>query len=452
MTPPPSEATENANIPSDLLARAVELHRAGKLREAEPLYAAVLAAEPDHPDALHFLGVLRHRQGQSGEGMALVRRSLALVPDNPDAHNNLGNILLESGDAAEAAAAYRRVVELRPDSAEAQHNLGVALRHLARTAEAEAAIEAAIALDPRNPVFHYNLALHWLQLRRPLDAIPILQVALVLDPDFAQAHQTLVRAIRLASGRPADALKAIGEWLAHDPDNPIALHFRAAYSGEGIPARASDAYVQSTFDKYAAGFDAHLDRLGYKAPQLLAAAIAGFLGAPAAALEVLDAGCGTGLCGPLLKPFACRLLGVDLAQAMLAKARERDIYDELAQGELTAFLESHANAFDLVLSADTLVYFGDLAPVTRAAARALRSGGLLAFTLERLDADEPRGYRLEEHGRYAHRSDYVLRVLDEAGLSLAALEQIVPRNEAGQPVAGLLVVARRTASGDQAKA
>src|SRR5690349_5882766 len=143
-----------------LLADAMALHRADRLREAEPLYAAVLAAEPDHPDALHFLGVLKHRQGASEEAMALIRRALTVAP-SPDMHNNLGNVLLQSGEAEAAVMAYRRVVELRPDDAAAHHNLGIALQAIDRPAEAGIALERAIALEPRQALFHYSSAMLW---------------------------------------------------------------------------------------------------------------------------------------------------------------------------------------------------------------------------------------------------------------------------------------------------
>ena len=435
-----------------LLARAIELHRANRLREAEPLYTAVLADAPDHPDALHFLGVLKHRQDASAEAVALIRRSLALAPDNPDAHNNLGNVLFETGKVEDAAAAYRRVVELRPGNADAHHNLGVALRATGKPAEAEAALEQAIALEPSKALFHYSLAMLWLRLGRPADALPIFQVALALDPAFSQAHVARLRAMRLSGGSPQAAVEAINQWLAQEPDNPVAQHYRAAYSGEAVPARASDGYVRSIFERYAASFDSHLDRLGYRAPQLLTAALARVIGDPRAALDILDAGCGTGLCGPLLRPFARRLEGVDLAEAMLAKARERDVYDDLAASELTAFIAARKDAYDLILSADTLVYFGDLTAVAQAAAGALRAQGIIAFSLERLPAEGAGpGYRLEEHGRYSHAESYVRRVLAGAGFIPIAIEPATPRNEGGAPVAGLVVVARKFAGAAHSK-
>ncbi len=84
--------------------------------------------------------------------------------------------------------------------------------------------------------------------------------------------------------------------------------------------------------------------------------------APDGRLVVLDAGCGTGLCGPLLRPYASRLVGVDLSGGMLDHARRKEIYTDLVQSELTEFLAAQQRAFDVIVAADTLVYFGDLAP------------------------------------------------------------------------------------------
>jgi predicted TPR repeat methyltransferase len=174
----------------------------------------------------------------------------------------------------------------------------------------------------------------------------------------------------------------------------------------------------------------------------VAEGIARLLGPPAGGLEVLDAGCGTGLCAPSLRPYARRLVGVDLSSEMVKRADDRHLYDELVVDELTAFLTGHPAAYDLVASADTLCYFGELAPPLSAAATALRSGGHLVFTVERA-TDAPAGYQLNPHGRYSHTDAYVRATLAGAGLTPVMIAAGFLRMESKQPVAGLLVAARR---------
>jgi predicted TPR repeat methyltransferase len=154
---------------------------------------------------------------------------------------------------------------------------------------------------------------------------------------------------------------------------------------------------------------------------------------------VLDAGCGTGLCGAIVAPFARRLVGVDLSEKMLAHAQEKKLYRTLVKAELTDYLRDKREAFDLIVSADTLVYFGSLQIVVAAFARALRPSGMLVFTLEHAaECHAGMDYRLEMHGRYSHSRAYAEQVLVSCGLQ----PEIVPaelRMEAGAPVAGLVV-------------
>jgi predicted TPR repeat methyltransferase len=201
--------------------------------------------------------------------------------------------------------------------------------------------------------------------------------------------------------------------------------------------------VQRTFDSFADSFDTVLSRLHYRAPALVVEALTVALGASRGDLDVLDAGVGTGLCGPGLRPYARRLEGVDLSPLMLAKARARAVYDALAEGELVAYMRARPASFDVVVSADTLVYFGALADALAAAAAATRTGGHLVFTLERLDEPTPEGFRLHPHGRYSHTEAYVAATVRAAGFSLSKVTPAQLRLENKLPVHGFVVSARR---------
>jgi predicted TPR repeat methyltransferase len=160
-------------------------------------------------------------------------------------------------------------------------------------------------------------------------------------------------------------------------------------------------------------------------------------------LDVLDAGCGTGLCGPLVAPYARHLTGVDLSEGMLVHAKEKNVYHALVKDELTDYLRDNSEAFDLIVAADTLVYFGDLESVLAAAARALRPKGLLVFTLEHVGGEADVDYRLELNGRYSHAGAYVDRVLAFAGLQ-PEIAHAELRMESGAPVAGLVIRATKS--------
>ena len=426
--------------------QAIALHRQGRLDAAEALYRRILHRNPRQVDALHFLGVLAAQRRDNDGAIKLIRRALELNPRYVDAHNNLGNVLAAMEQFDEAAAAYRQTIELAPGNINARCNLGVMLRRSGRFEEAIAACQQALALDARLAEVHLNLGKALVALERYEEALAAHREALRLQPGHASAYKSLGMLLyRLDRGE--EAVELFQRWLEQDPANPVARHLLAAHSGRAAPARAADDYVQELFDGMAGSFDDHLRRLDYRAPELIARGLASVLDAPNRSLEVVDAGCGTGLCGPLLRPYACRLTGVDLSPRMVDRARARGDYDELAVAELTAFLATRPAAYDLVASADTLIYFGDLRPVLAAAVAALRLGGRLAFTVERGESGKTEDFLLDRSGRYQHTEAYLRRELVRAGMVIEILETMALRLEGGQPVAGFLVLARKALAG-----
>jgi len=414
------------------------LHQNEQWAAAGEIYRTILEAAPDHADALHFSGVLAHQQARSEEAVALIERSLELEPERADWYSNLGIVLQDRLELDEAIAAYEHAIALDPKHANAHNNLGVVLRAKGKSVEAEAAYRAAIRIDPEHSDAYNNLGVLLNGLKRPHEAALCFSKVITLRPQHPEARRLLALA-HCTLGDVDQAVEVCEEWLREEPDDPVALHTLAACSGRDVPPRASDAYIEKTFDSFAASFDAKLAKLAYRAPALVAAMLEDSDVDASGSLDVLDVGCGTGLCGPLVAPYKRRLVGVDLSERMLDRARDRNVYDELLRGELTAYLRDHTNAFDVIVSADTLVYFGPLEEVLLASENALRPRGRLIFTVEELPGDgSDTEYAISPNGRYRHARAYLERVLGEAGLR----PEIVPaelRLEAGEPVPGLVV-------------
>jgi len=441
-------STEVVQAPAELtlaevLSGAVQLHRHGHIDEAEELYRRVLEVDPDQPDALGFLGIVAMHRGRIDEAIELIERALTIEPGNADRYNNLGNVLLAAERVDDALEAYRKSIELDPRHADAYNNLGVIYKAQRRFEESGRAYERAIEIDASHIEAYNNYGNLLSAQGRVADAIKQYSKALILRPHDANARKYMAMA-HAALGELDAAAAIYREWLEQDPDHPGVKHLLAACSGENVPERATDAYIETTFDIFSMSFDAKLAKLEYRAPELVAEALARVEPNPRKSLAVLDAGCGTGLCGPLVAPYAARLDGVDLSSGMLQKARARGVYDELLKAELTSHLQSVHETYDLVVSADTLVYFGVLDDVLSAASRALRPGGLLIFTVEHADeADAPQGHRLNPHGRYSHTRGYLERMLGSAGFSEVSIGTGVLRQERGEAVAGLVVTARK---------
>lgn len=429
-----------------MLGEAIAAHRAAQLDVAEALYRKALQRQAGQPDALHFLGVLCHQRNRSEEGIRLIRMALRTVPLHADAHNNLGNIHKECGQLAEAEACYRSALACQAQHHDALSNLALVLDVQGRLEEALDAYTRLVTQTPQLGRAHYLLGMFRFRHIREMEdleqAVECFRNAVRHDDADVRAREELGVALYML-GRSEESIGVYRDWLAREPDNPVPRHMLAACGGQAPPPQAEEAYVRRVFDSFAASFDEQLlKNLDYRAPQVMVAALTPRLDAPQGALDVLDAGCGTGLCGPLIRPYARRLVGVDLSAGMLEKASLRGDYDELVEAELTTWLQASSSAWDIVVCADTLVYFGELLPVLSATHAALRPGGWLAFTLEVLDGEDDR-VELSASGRYRHSRACLERILAAAGFQESTIEEASLRKELGKQVAGWVVLARK---------
>ena len=440
-------ATDRTVSLDEAISIAIQLQQSEQWVAAGAIYRTILEVVPDCSAAVHYSGVLAHQEGRSDLAVELIEKSLALEPGRADWHSNLAIVLRDRLEVGKAIDACRRAIALDANHANAHNNLGALLRAQGRIVEAEAAYRAAIRARPDHSDAYTNLGVLLNGQKRTHEAAVCFCKVITFRPRHPEARRQLALA-HCVLGEVDEAVRVFEEWLAEEPDNPIARHLLAACSGRDVPARASDAFIEKTFDTFAGSFDAKLATLQYRAPALVAARLGCIDAAAAKTLDLLDAGCGTGLCGPLIAPFARRLVGVDLSAGMLAQARARQVYDELVRRELTAYLLDSPGAFDVIVSADTLVYFGPLEAVVAASALALRPGGRLIFTVEELSgAGSGTGYIISPHGRYSHARQYIERVLMEANLR-PEITTAELRLEAGEPVPGLVVTALKTSRAD----
>ena len=417
---------------------AFVLHAAGALTEAEIAYRRILAADPRHTEARHYLGVLLHQRGQTPEGIALILGALERDAGSASRHNDLGNILVQSGELDDAAAAFRRALDLNGKDANVWNNFASVLHRQEKFADAESAYRAALDCDANFVPALSNLATLLSDAGREEESSLFACLAFIQSPLVGKQPRMLgIAHYRLV--RISDAAECYRAWLRAEPDNAIARHYLAACTGEDVPARAPDGFVSTHFDDMAEGFDAKLvGKLCYRGPEIVAGLLRGQLAADGT-LDVLDGGCGTGLCAAVLVPYARHLTGVDLSSGMLAKADARHLYDELVAAELTAYLRQRSKAFDLIVMADTVIYFGDLTALFAAVGEALRPGGAFAFTVETVSEAPPlpAGYRLNPSGRYGHSHPYVAQALAAAGFALRRSDNVVLRSEFGKPTHGL---------------
>ena len=459
------------HIPSNPHAHcnlATALQNMAKADEAIAAYRQAIAVEPRLLKAHSNLGVLLAKMGQTDEAIAAFRHAVAIDPNFMFGHYNLGNVLKGKGDLDAAITAYRRAIALQDDFANAHFSLGNALGSKGLLEESITAFRRALALDPSQKTAFINLGFSLRMVGRLDEAIAVYQQgiaahpqsvecfcglgkvlmskrmlneaadvyrrAITLDPNYVIAHRGLANVLELQGDFPAAiaTFKAAREGAADPANYDFEL---AALGAADAPPVSPQKYVAGLFDEYADYFDQHLRQLHYTAPQLLFDAVCALN--PRQPLDIIDLGCGTGMCGACFRPIARRLVGVDVAPKMIAKARLRGIFDQLKEQDITAALRESPGQFDLIVAGDVLPFVGDLEKLFEAAAKALRPGGLLAFSDESVESGE---YVLRSSRRYAHSVDYIQRLSSRCGFKEVSMQDAAVRTEDNLPVMGKIIV------------
>ena len=424
-----------------------------RLDDALASFDKAIAAKPDFADAYVLRGNTQQELLQLDAAVASFNQALALRPQDLTACFNRGNALKALGQLEAAIASFDQAIALEPQFAEAFVNRGLALHDHTQYDAAAASFAQAIAIRPDFAEAYFNRGLA-LQACQPAqahldDAIAMFGKACQLLPNGPLPHLTHARALAKAQ-RFKEAEAAARRALAADPlDGCGAGMFLAGLGVAPMPERIPDALLHTLYNARATTWDSG-ENSHYQGAALVGQAL--LARRSGELLDVLDAGCGTGMVGSLVRPRARQLVGVDMSQPMLDRAHEKGDYDALVCGDLVAYLAEHPQAFDAVLSAATLIHFASLRPIFDAAALALRPKGLFIFTVFPNEKD-PLGFGVDhldgmaQGGCYVHGRQYLRDLALETGFVVDELAEQIHEYEAnGKAKICLLVTLSRAPS------
>jgi predicted TPR repeat methyltransferase len=416
---------------------------AGSIRH----FTRALELKPDFEFAYRDLFDLLLRSGLTEDAKAIIRRAILAFPRSAEFRFLLGNLLFNERDFEGAVSCHGKAVALEPTAAVSHKIMGDAYGHLGHHPKAVECYEKAISIDPANADTHIALGDAMNASGDGEKAIACYRRAIELKPEHVAAHRFLGN-ILLERGDKEGAIACYRRVVELQPDSPVA-HLVAALSGEHADT-APGGYVEQLFDEYAQTFDAHLvETLRYDAPEKLVDLVREASAPAVGQWSVLDLGCGTGLSGLAIAPYAKELVGVDLSGKMLAKAQARGIYSRLEHMDLLAVMRKEAaSSYDVVISTDVFIYVGRLDSLFGEAQRLVRAGGLFAFSVESLDPvneevpDSPdaRDFRLSTTGRYTHSLDYLTRIALHNGFEMLRMKEVRVRVEGSGAAQGYLMV------------
>lgn len=441
--------TAKSRDPKDLATLAESHHRNGRLHQAEQNYREAIALNPAYLDAHNNLGVVLREAGRLAEATAQFVHTVKLCPTDVRAVFNLARALSAQNQPGEADLLYRQAISLAPQLAEVHFGFAVNLVQLGQHDEAELSFLKTLQIDPFNWQARIHLGHALVAQEKAAEAgeqIEILARAAETAPDFPYKNFGVL----LVRANCSDAARACFQiHLARHPADSDEITMLLATVGGALPERASDRHIAEIYAARAHGWDkGSAGPTGYQGHRLVAAAIEEL--SPGPIDTIIDAGCGTGLVGELIRARTRNLIGIDMSEPMLAQARQKKIYDVLHRGDLLDYFGRHPDSSDIIASAATLIHFGDLDPVFEAAAKCLRPNGLLVCTLFPND-DDPDNVAagtlngLAQGGCFRHGSDYVTRTAGKHGFGGALLRRAAHEYIGGSAIEGLVVGLRLTA-------
>lgn len=438
----------------------------GLYGRAEQTFKNLIAQQPTFAAAFNNLGTVYYAQGKLPEALSAYQKAIDLQPNYVDAYYNLGLALNKSKQLAAAINVYRSLLELSPQHSGARFHLAclylqqekinqalqefllIEKKHpfhletlinlancyvkLGAIKEAQKHYLQALELAPHDPELLFNLAvLHGSQNELAI-ALQYYLKAIELKPDFFAAHNN-IGVIYLQFQQQDKALEHFQQALRLQPGNASIQHtINILLQKKNINASPPE-YIQTLFDAYAGHYEAHLLKtLKYNLPELMYAIVKRHC---SHFDNVLDLGCGTGLCGELFKPIVHTLTGVDVSEKMLAMAADKKIYDKLLQEDMLRFLADKDGAYDLIIAGDVLVYFGDLTAVFAAVNKALKPNGLFIFNAE---IDRDHNYRMSDSGRFMHHKKYLDELAIMNNFKTLDYQVVAFRTENNQAVSGHL--------------
>jgi predicted TPR repeat methyltransferase len=411
---------------------------------AENFYKRALRYNPMHLDANYLLGTIYAERGDLDNALKFLRLAAEINPRSHMIQNNLGNIYQLMKQFDKAITCYQRALNAEPNMPEVQNNLGNIYKNQDQFTEAEACYRRALLLRPDFVEVYCNLGGVLRNQKKFQEASGNYHKALELSPTFKAAYEGL-GICHAELGEREQAIECFNRYLELDPgdNSEVKLQLARLDAGE-IPKRYPASVMLATYEKKAKNWDADIQKTGveFLGPRHVREMLEELDLPRARQLDVLDIGCGTGVCGEYLRDYAKHLEGVDLSPHMLAQAQKKNCYDKLECVDVIDYMQGCKRTFDLIVASGVLILFGDLSPVFQAASQLLKPGGMFVFTLYHSESE---AVMVRYNLHFAHSESYVRQTAQDSGLQLALLEQEVHEYDLGQPQPGWVAALRKPA-------
>jgi len=427
-----------------LFSKAVKKHTSKKYPEATLIYKKILKDNPNHVDANCMLGTLFAEIGETDSGLKFLLNADKLSTDTYLTKNNLGNVYKMIGEYEKAASYYQQAIHLAPDNIQAYNNLAIIFKRQSQLAPAIELYQKALSLNPQFLEAHYNLGKLYSDKDDNVNAYACFQRVVDINPQYAPVHNLLGDYYRTQQ-QPEKANQHYHRCLDLLETDLYGVQLKLAHFEKGeLPARSPDKLIMESYESKASNWDQDVNRatMEFLGPQIIQSELDRLYPDTNRPndLNIIDLGCGTGLCGEYLQPLASCLDGVDLSPHMLKIATAKKLYDNLHCKEILDFLQENDSSYDLITASGVIIFFGQLEKLHQLISDQLRQNGIFIYTTyvsKESDID------IRSNLHFSHSEKYLRKCAEQASLKIEMLQEVIHEYDYGEAQKGFIVTLRK---------
>jgi len=441
--------TVNPNSPAVILNLSTIYYELKKYELSKQFALKALEIKEDNFSAMMNLGNVAYACGDYVQALAYYENMYKVNPNSYNAIVNIANTCYNLGQYLKAIEFARLAIQKRPTHADPYIVAGNCYAELMKTEEAAAFLKKAAEIAPNSDWLCNSVAALYQKAGNWKQALHYAWKAMAIKGNKVTADDHINFGYLLYetedSGNVELMEKYMLRWEERFQENPIVSYACSALRHEQDVAQTDLTYVKKLFDGFADSFDTILSELNYRVPEYIAAMLKDTLKTKLfKKRRILDLGCGTGLCGEAVHTYFPNeeFFGVDISEKMLTEAGKKAVYQELYADDILSFLAESSELYHAVIAGDVLTYLGDLKPLFRELAGAVKFNGLLCFSISK-NLYNQNDYFLTSSGRFVHSIAYIYRLLKYCGFEVVKQEEHILRHEGAKEVTGYVVLARK---------
>ena len=380
------------------VAEIANLYNSRYFEEALKKVNNLLKIKPNNADLHNNKGIILRALKKYNDALKCYKDAIIIDKNNPIYFNNRGNLYWDMGEEKLADKDYNKSLDINPKYYDALINLIKLRQYQELHEEAENLCLKALEINKNNNMAFKLLGISQINQKKIDLGIKNLKISQKIKFDRSIEHQ-----IDILKGKEVDT-------------TPM-------------------EFIENTFDHYANKFDHHLiNILNYSVPNFIEKEL-NLIDKKIKFENVIDLGCGTGLCGKFLKNKSSNLIGIDISPRILEKADKKNIYDKLICSNFIDYLKKTSSQFDLFVAADVFIYTGEISETFDLIKKRATKESYFIFSTETLNQGN---YKLQESGRFSHSENYIKQKSIENSMILISKKDIKVRKEKNKWINGHL--------------